>query len=442
MRISIFGLGYVGSVTSACLARHGHHVIGVDPDSHKRELLEAGRAPVIEPGLDDLIHSMVQDGMMKITDNCVNAVALSEVSLVCVGTPTSPSGRMDFTALQRVAEQIGEAIRAKGAYHLVVIRSTVLPGTTMNGLVQILEKASGGKLDVDFGIAYNPEFLREGSSLDDFEDPPFTVIGTTSERSFGMMEQVYEQLEAETLRVPIEVAEMVKAACNMYHAVKITFANEIGMLCKPLDIDARQVMDVLRRDTKLNASGAYLKPGFAYGGSCLPKDLRAMTRTARRHDVTLPMLEAVQQSNSEQIESVARRVLDSGKRKVTMLGLSFKPKTDDLRESPYVRLAEILFGRGLDLRVFDPNVEYAALHGSNRRAIERDLPHLKQSLVSAEEAIEHAELVIVAHRTPETLQAMTLINAEQPPMVVDLAGLPAPDSGTSLKPRQTEGLYW
>lgn len=433
MRISVFGMGYVGATTSACLAKEGHSIIGVDPDEKKRSQISAGQSPIVEEGLDDLIADGVRQGRIVMTDDYTQAVAETEMSLICVGTPSRRNGSLRTDFLEKVAREIGEAIRKKGSRHSVVVRSTVLPGTT-EGLVRpILEEATGG---VPFGLSMNPEFLREGVSIYDFYNPPFTVIGTDSKGEFERVKLIYEGLPGEMIHCAVPTAEAMKYGCNIFHAIKITFANEMGMLCKRLGVDSGEVMDILCRDTKLNISARYMKPGFAFGGSCLPKDLRGYTYKAREMDVPLPMFEGILASNRTQIERVADRVLETKEKKVGMLGIAFKEGTDDLRESPLVTLAEILIGKGIDMRVFDPNVHYASLYGSNKEFIDRELPHLKKILVGGEEVLQHANLIIAGHKAAPYEALIPLL--EKRHQVLDLTGL-LRDVPTRAS---VDGLYW
>lgn len=435
MRISIFGLGYVGAVSGACFVRLGHEVVGVDPDEHKLEFFRSGRSPILEPGLEPAIAEAVADERFRVTADPVEAVRDSELSMICVGTPSLPDGRLSTDYVARACEHIGAAIRDKGSYHSVVVRSTVLPGTTQGLLAPLLERAVSGRAGSAFGISMNPEFLREGTALEDFRRPPFTIVGSEDEREARRVAELYAGVEGETVLCPTATAEATKYACNIFHAVKITVANEIGILCNESDIDARRVMDVVCRDDKLNISKRYLRPGYAFGGSCLPKDLRAFTADARRRNRPLLMLEAVLASNRLQIEQIAQRIMAHGTRKIGLLGLSFKEATDDLRESPLVSLAERLIGRGYDLRIFDPNVEYAALHGSNKRFIDEELPHLKSLLGSSEQVLGHAQLVIFGHAGAPYRELLARIRPDQ--TVFDLAGVAADE-----RPGSYEGLYW
>ena len=436
MDISIFGLGYVGSVTSACLAQRCNNVIGVDIDERKLNMIREGKSPIVEDELDDLMTAMVQASKIKATSDCDEAVANSELSMVCVGTPSRYNGSLDTAYVERVCYQIGTAIKAKGKYHSVVIRSTVLPGTTMDVLKPMIEQACGGVMGQAFGLSMNPEFLREGSSVRDFADPPFTIIGTEDPEEYTRVAKLYDGLPGEMIHVPITTAEAVKYTCNLFHAVKITFANEIGMVCRRLGVDARQVMRIMAQDTKLNISSRYLTPGFAFGGSCLPKDLRAFTYAGKHTDAVTPMLDAILASNKLQVEAIAERIMACRKRRIALLGISFKPGTDDLRESPLLTLAELLLGRGFEVCVADPNVNYAALHGANKRYIESELPHLKRVLCPIEDAVAEAEILVVGHHTPAVLKALEASRDDQ--IVFDLVG----QQDLPLATQQYEGIYW
>ena len=436
MRISIFGLGYVGAVTGACLARLGHQVIGVDPDARKRDAVEAGRSPIIEAGLDDLLAEVVAAGRLTVTDDCRRAVAQSDISLICVGTPSQPNGSLKTEYVERVCAQIGQAVRDKSAYHSIVVRSTVLPGTTRGLIVPALETACGGSAGNAFGISTNPEFLREGVSIRDFHQPPFTIIGTDSAAEFARVARMYEGLPGRVIHAKLDTAEAVKYGCNIFHALKITFANEMGMLCGRLGLDSGEVLDIITQDTKLNISDKYLKPGFAFGGSCLPKDLRASTCHGRRHDTPLPMFEAALASNRAQIDAAAQRIMSLGPKRIAMMGISFKEGTDDLRESPLVALAERLIGRGFDLRVYDPNVQYAALYGANKTFIDQELPHLKRILVDANAALDHAQVIVFGHRAKTYEQVLSKLRPRH--HVFDLVRIAQRDT----VPGAYTGLYW
>lgn len=435
MRISIFGLGYVGAVTGACLAKEGHEVTGVDPDPHKLDLIRSGKSPIVEEGLDELMAETVQSGKLRVSGDYREAVAETELSLICVGTPSRPNGSLKTDFVERVSGEIGQAIKAKGSYHSVVVRSTVLPGTTEKLVIPALSRETGGAPNESYGVSMNPEFLREGVSIFDFYNPPYTVIGTDSPEEFERVKAMYVNVPGEFIHCKLPTAEAIKYGCNIFHALKITFANEMGMLCKQLGVDSREALEVICRDTKLNISARYMKPGFAYGGSCLPKDMRAYTSKARELDVWLPMFEGSLQSNKLQIERAAEKIMAKGSKKVTMLGISFKEGTDDLRESPLVTLAEILIGKGFDLRIFDPNVEYASLYGSNKQYIDSELPHLKKILVSADEAIEHGDTIVFGHNAPVYNELIHKIG--QGKKVVDLVRV----DGARFS-AEYDGLYW
>ncbi|WP_109005761.1 nucleotide sugar dehydrogenase [Streptomyces rishiriensis] len=441
MRVSVFGLGYVGCVSAACLAGMGHEVVGVDVNQVKVDLVNDGKAPVVEERIGELIAEVVRTGALRATADVREAVMDSDISLVCVGTPSEPNGSLCTTYLERVTEQIGaalaeraalaeEAALAEGARqrgrHTVVFRSTMLPGTCLNLLVPILEKFVGGTAGVDVGVAVNPEFLREGTSVRDFFDPPKTVVGELDPASGDAVLALYEGVPGEVFRVPVPTAEAIKYADNAFHGLKIGFANELGAVCQALGVDSHQVMDVFLADRKLNISPAYLRPGFAFGGSCLPKDLRSLVHAAQRADVSVPILSHVLPSNSDHLQRAVELVERTGKRRAGLFGLSFKPGTDDLRESPLVELAERLFGKGYDLKIYDANVSLSRLLGANREYIENRLPHLAQLLAdSVEEVLDHAEVCLVGTRDPAVLAALPHGEA---PVIIDLVHLPDADA--------------
>ncbi|UBU13953.1 nucleotide sugar dehydrogenase [Nonomuraea gerenzanensis] len=435
MRISVFGLGYVGCVSAACLASMGHRVTGVDVNPDKVELINSGQATIVEERIGELIAKTTAEGLLRATTDAAEAVAASEVSLVCVGTPSAQNGSLSTTYLERVAEEIGRALRPG---HVVVFRSTMLPGTCAELLVPILELSSGMRAGVDFGVAVNPEFLREGTSVRDFFAPPKTVIGESDAASGDVVAALYAGLPGEVFRVPIPVAEMTKYADNAFHAVKIGFANEIGAICQALGLDSHRVMDVFLADRKLNISPAYLRPGFAFGGSCLPKDLRGLVYAARKADVSIPLLSHVLPANEAHLQRAFELVTAPGRRRIGIFGLSFKPGTDDLRESPLVELAERLLGKGYDLRIHDANVSLSRLVGANRAYIAERLPHLGDLLAdSVEEVLEHAEVCVVGCQDPAVLEA--LARAGDRP-IVDLVRLP--DAETQRGRRDYTGIGW
>ena len=423
MKISIFGMGYVGSVSAACLARDGHELIGVDPAEAKLELIRSGKAPIVEEGIQELTRKAVADGRLTVTDDAADAVAGSELSFVCVGTPSSPNGAQDLSAIVRVGQSIGEALARKNTFHTVVLRSTVAPGTTEGLLKQALESGSGKRSGTDFGLCFQPEFLREGTSIADYDRPPFTLVGGDSDISIAALRRLFGHLPSEFIASDIRTAEALKVVCNAFHALKITFSNEVGRVASALGIDGRQVMALACRDTRLNISPAYLKPGFAFGGSCLPKDLRALNHLARTRDVDIPLLSAILPSNQIRIERVVERIVAERRRRVGMMGLSFKPGTDDLRESPLVSLAERLLGKGIRLSIYDPEVSLSRLIGANKSYIEEAIPHLGELLkTTPDEAVRGMDIIIGGQSLPAMLEAV-YANATAEQLFVDLGGI-------------------
>jgi GDP-mannose 6-dehydrogenase len=423
MRVAIFGLGYVGSVTAACLAAAGHDVVGVDVDEHKLSLIRSGRSPINEPGLDGLLSRMVNDGRVTVTSDTAAAVGSCDVSLLCVGTPSRRNGSLESVYLERVIEHIGAALATSDAYHVVAIRSTLLPGVLASRLIPLLERTSGRRVGDTIGVCVNPEFLREGSAIADFEKPPFTVIGETDERAGTRLLSIYEHLNAPVHRLRPDEASMVKYASNNFHALKVAFANEIGAIARELQIDGQQVMRVFCEDRELNISRRYLRPGFGFGGSCLPKDLRAVVYVAKEHDLTTPLLGSVLASNDAHIQRVVDEVLARGRKRVALLGLSFKVGSDDLRESPFVRLAEELIGKGVPLRIHDPDVALSDVFGRNRAYIDEHLPHVGQLVVrDLDDVLADADLVIVGKRLRGIADLRSRLRADQ--VLIDLVGIP------------------
>ena len=421
--LSIFGLGYVGCVSAACLASRGHRVVGVDVDPKKLELLRRGVAPVVEERIGELTADAVASGRLSVIDDPRSAVLETDATLVCVGTPSGSGGGLSTVFLESVTEEIGTALAEKTGWHTVVYRSTMLPGTCENLLIPILEQSSGKRVGVDFGVCVNPEFLREGTSVRDFFEPPKTVVGQSDARAGDLVMHIYDGLAGPRFRVPLGVAEMTKYVDNCFHALKVDFGNEIGAICASLGLDSHAVMDVFLADTKLNLSGAYLRPGFSFGGSCLPKDVRALTHTARRNDVEVPLLSNVLVSNEAHLRRALDMVISLGKRRVAMFGLSFKAGTDDLRESPMVELAERLIGKGCDLRIYDPNVALSRLIGANRAYINERLPHLADLLTDDVDAVvDHGEVLVVGTRDEAVVSALD--RAPEGTVVVDLVRLP------------------
>ena len=416
MRISVFGLGYVGCVTAACLARAGHEVLGVDINVEKVSMVNAGTAPLVEPGLGDLLQEVVRAGRLRATTSTEEAVAGSDTGLICVGTPSRDNGQLDITAVQRVGETIGGALRRSLRSFTVILRSTVLPGTTETVLLPSLLGA--GSLP-GLSVAVNPEFMREGSSLRDFAQPPLTLVGCDRPETAALLRDVYAGVEAPFVHTSVRSAEMAKYVSNTFHALKVAFANEIGDLCEALGADAQEVTRVFLMDRKLNVSEAYLRPGFAFGGSCLPKDIRALLHAARTKDVAVPLLSEILPSNERQIQQGVGRVLATRRRRVGVLGLAFKTATDDLRESPMVRLVEALIGKGCDVRILDRSVSIARLSGANRHYIEEEIPHIASLMCEGvERLIAHAEVLVVGNDDGDSRQALTAARPEQ--VVVDL----------------------
>jgi GDP-mannose 6-dehydrogenase len=418
-RVSVFGLGYVGCVSAACFAKEGHSVIGVDVSQTKVDMLNAGQATIVEHGIAELVASLRAEGRLRATTDVRDAVANSDISLICVGTPSKPNGSLDLSYVERVCSQIGEVLRDKKERHTVVIRSTVLPGSTHEIAIPALERASGKKAGKDFAVCMNPEFLREGTSIKDFFEPPFTLIGCDAAGDASAVTALYATLRSPLHVTATRVAEMVKYACNSFHGLKVGFANEIGNVCKALGIDSHDVMRLFCEDTKLNISPAYLRPGFAFGGSCLPKDLRAITYRARQLDVPTPILAATLESNEAQIAHAFDMIMALGKRKVGVLGLAFKAGTDDLRESPNVTLIERLIGKGVRVAIYDREVTQARLIGANREYIEREIPHIWSLMrPSIDEVLSDSEVVVIGNGSSEFRDASKLIGDGR--MVVDL----------------------
>lgn len=434
MRVSVFGLGYVGAVSIACLARDGHEVIGVDISADKLDLIRAGRSPIIEEGMPELMAQVVASGRVRVTDDAAAAVHGTDVSFVCVGTPSSANGAQDLSAVLRLAGEIGAALKVKSGFHTLVVRSTVQPGTVEERIAPLLEKASGKRSGVDFGLCFQPEFLREGTSIRDYDRPPFTIVGSNSERSTQALRELFGHLPCEFLGTQIRTAEMLKMACNAFHALKITFANEIGRIAQSRAVDSHEVMRLLAKDTRLNISPAYLRPGFAFGGSCLPKDLRALTQIAKESDVNVPLLSSLLPSNRVHIDHAVERVLATRSRDVGLLGLAFKTGTDDLHESPLVTLAKRLIGEGVRLRIYDPQVNVSRLVGANRRYIEETIPHIGSLMQpSMRDMLDGVDTVVVG-LSDAALTAELYAHLAPPQRVIDLVNLPERE--------RLEGRYW
>jgi len=429
-------MGYVGCVSAACFAKEGHTVVGVDVNPTKVGIINSGHSPIVEEGIDELVGEMVAAGRLRATDSVAEAIAETDVSLVCVGTPSHKNGSLDLRYVERVSEQIGFALADKDDVHTVVIRSTVLPGTVEELVVPALERTSGKSVAKnEIQVCMNPEFLRESTSIKDFYDPPFTLIGGTSSEASRTAAQLYEGIEAPLFQTEIKVAEMVKYICNCFHGLKVAFANEVGNVAKQLGVDSHQVMDIFCQDTKLNLSSYYLKPGFAFGGSCLPKDIRGAEFLARDLDVATPVLSSILPSNERQIQLAAERILAKGNRRIAVLGMSFKAGTDDLRESPMVTLIEHLIGRGMELSIYDRNVSKAQVMGANKDYIEGEIPHI-WSLMSddLDAVVSHGDTIVVAHKNAEFEAALERTRADQ--VVVDLVRLSHEGEG------EYDGLCW
>jgi len=436
LKISIFGLGYVGAVSAGCLATDGHEVIGVDPNRTKVDLINQGTTPIIEKDIGEMISKTVKDGLLRATTDVRDAVLNSDMSLICVGTPSQLNGNLDLSHVRKVCEQIGEAIKDKNTFHVVVARSTMLPGSMSSVVIPTLEASSGKKAGVDFGVCNNPEFLREGTAVYDYYHPPKTVIGETDERAGEMLVKLYEKMEAPMVRTDVETAEMVKYTDNTWHAVKVAFANEIGNICKAVGIDGHKVMEIFCQDTKLNLSPYYMKPGFAFGGSCLPKDVRALTYKARSLDLELPLLDSILPSNRKQVEKGVKMIVDKGTRKVGILGFSFKAGTDDLRESPLVDVIETLLGKGYELKLYDKNVNLAALTGANQDYILNHIPHISKLMVnSMEEVLAFADTIVIGNGAAEFKQVPGMLKDGQ--TIVDLVRISSEQSGG-----QYDGICW
>jgi GDP-mannose 6-dehydrogenase len=394
--LSIFGLGYVGAVTAACFASRGHRVIGVDPNPQKVQRIQAGESPIVEGAVKEMILTAKRANLISATHDSSTAIRESDISFISVGTPSQKNGKLDLTYVRKVCKDIGEGLRTKKSFHWVVLRSTVLPGTTEEVVTPAIEAASGKKAGKDFLVCFNPEFLREGSAAKDFFNPPFTVIGSNDAVQSRAVAELYSFLSAPLYETPIPAAEMVKYSCNAFHALKIAFANEVGTFCRAVGVEPKLVADIFKSDTHLNISSVYLTPGFGFGGSCLPKDLRALTHQAKEMDLRLPLLDSIIPSNDEHIDRAAEAILALSKRKVGILGLSFKPGTDDLRESPMVHLVKTLIGEGCDVQIWDDNVSLGRLIGSNRQFIEEYIPHIGSLLrTGIDQVLSHADVVVI-----------------------------------------------
>jgi len=437
MKISVFGLGYVGAISAACLSKDGHTVVGVDNTPRKVELINSGMCPVIEAEADEIIKNSVEEGRLSATMDVAHAIGTTDVSLVCVGTPSNDNGSLDLGYVRRVSEEIGFALSNKSSYHVVVMRSTMLPGSMRDVVIPTLEEFSGKKAGVDFGVCINPEFLRESTAVYDYYHPPKTVIGEIDSRAGDVLVEMYAHLDAPLIRASIDTAEMVKYTDNVWHAVKVVFGNEIGNVCKRLNIDSHQVMDIFCQDTKLNLSPYYLKPGFAFGGSCLPKDVRALAYKGRSLDLELPLINSLLPSNSNQIDHAMRMITSNGAKRIGVLGFTFKAGTDDLRESPVVTIIERLLGKGYDLSLYDKNVHLASLTGGNKDYILNHIPHIYRLMKeNVEEVVDFADTLVIGNNAPEFGSLGT--ETYESKHVIDLVRV-----GAHLRTQNTyQGLCW
>jgi GDP-mannose 6-dehydrogenase len=437
MKISIFGLGYVGTVCAGCLVADGHNVVGVDINASKADQMNSGLPSIVEPRLTELFAAGHKEKRLTATTSVSEAITSTDISLVCVGTPSQINGNLDLTYMKRVCEEIGTALRNKEKPHLIVFRSTMLPGTTEDILVPILEANSGKRIGNGIDVCYNPEFLREGTSVYDFYNPPKIVVGERAHGTGDSLLALYSGIDAPVIRTSIRVAEMSKYCDNSFHALKVSFANEIGNLCKKLGVDSHDVMSVFCEDKKLNLSPAYLKPGFAFGGSCLPKDLRALVYQSKLFDLDSHVLNAILMSNTNQIQLGLQLIMSPGKKRIGFLGMAFKPDTDDLRESPLVSLIETLLGKGYSIQIYDRNVTASRLIGANRRFMEEHIPHLSSLLVESTEILTaDAEVIVVGYKSPEFVAATKTLRPDQ--IVIDLARLDL----NSVLPAHYEGICW
>jgi GDP-mannose 6-dehydrogenase len=416
MKVTIFGMGYVGCVTAACFAELGHDVTGVDVDANKVDMINRAQSPIIEPGLTELIRRGVSNRKLRAS---TEPKELGDIVMVCVGTPSNENGSIGLKHLMRVIEDIGLLLKISNNYHVIAVRSTVLPGTVENGVIPLLEEYSLKKAGRDFGVCMNPEFMRETTAIQDFHNPPFTIMGQLDDRSGNMLAKLYDSIKAPMERPTIAEAEMVKYACNAFHATKVCFGNEIGNLCKSMGIDSHRVMEMFCKDTRLNLSPYYLKPGFAFGGSCLPKDLRAIVYQAKRNDVEVPLLSSLMLSNEKQIQQAYRIIKNMGRTRIGVLGLSFKVGTDDVRESPIVILIEMLIGKGYAVTIYDEEVSLAKLYGANKRYLDETIPHVTSLMESSVcKVLDKSDVVVISKNTDEFKKELEKLNNDV--CIVDL----------------------
>lgn len=440
MRISIFGMGYVGCVSAVCLAELGHNIVAVEPNATKVKMISQGKSPIIESRIDELMAAVVEGGRLQASSDWSAAIQDTELAIVCVGTPSQPNGNIDLGSVVRVCEQIGQALASKKDYFTVVIRSTVIPGTVEETIVPILEKQSRKKAGVDFGVCMNPEFLREGTSIADFYDPSRTVIGEFDKKSGDKVAQLYKDLPGPLVRTQLKVAEMIKYADNSFHALKICFANEIGNIAQSMGVDSHELMRIFCLDTKLNLSSYYLKPGFAFGGSCLPKDLRSISYHAKSRDIAVPVLNSIAESNEHQIQKLVNKLMSFKRQSLGFLGLSFKEGTDDLRESPIVEVIETMIGKGYKVRIHDHNVSLAKLMGANKEYIEKEIPHISELLCSSpEELVSQSDVLVVASKDKTYSHLLQNMNGNGNKSVIDLVRLFTPEH---LPKANYYGICW
>jgi GDP-mannose 6-dehydrogenase len=440
MNIAVFGLGYVGAVSVAALAEIGHSVVGVDPNEAKVQMVREGKSPIVETGVTELMASGHAGGRIHATTSASEAVAMSDVSIICVGTPSRANGSLELGQIENVCEEIGNALATSDGHHHVIVRSTMLPGSMSDVVLPALEKSSGLVANQDFGACYNPEFLREGSSVNDFWNPPFTLVGCTDQRTIDVVRDIYAPVSGEFVETGIGEAEMIKYVSNVFHALKVTFANEIGTVCKAVGIDSHVVMDIFKRDRKLNISDAYLNPGFAFGGSCLPKDLRALTSLARMTDVDTPVVNAILPSNRVHVDRAFEMIRGTGSRTIGFFGMSFKAGTDDLRESPLVELIERSIGKGYDILVYDENVSLADLHGSNQEYIVREIPHIASLLRDdLQEIVDTCDTLVIGNRDPAFEQIPRMASGHH--TIIDLVRLREYANDTAVT-SSVQGIAW
>ena len=436
MRISIFGMGYVGAVCAACMAHRGHTIVGVDVSQQKVAMVNAGKSPIVEPGLDELLAAGKAAGRISATTNYMDAIYNTDITFLAVPTPSMKNGDLNLEYIEAVCREVGMALRDKPTRHTVIVRSTVLPGTVLNVVKPILEDCAQKKAGVDFGLGINPEFLRESTAIRDYDEPPMTVVGAYDDETARLMELLYSDLTAPFICKPIEIAEMIKYTCNVWHATKVAFANEIGSIAKAVGVDGREVMDVVCRDQKLNISRYYMKPGFAFGGSCLPKDVRALNYRAGKLDVKTPLISSIMPSNEYQVRRAFEIIEGLGKRRIGMLGLSFKAETDDLRESPLVELAEMLIGKGYQLSIYDRNVSFASVHGANKDYIHGKIPHVSSLLAGDEQQLlEQCDVLVLGNQDKSFLSMLEKWPKDK--FLVDLAGFMTAPSDTNK-----QGICW